>query len=118
MSKSMRNGWVILALAVLVAGCAKPGDKLMKEQVELKGKMAEQFEKVTDKASYEQIQPELKTLQGKFESNQNELAALTKEQQDAVIESNKTEMDSATKRWKDAMVMAHQKGLGLTRGKK
>ena len=37
MSKSIRNGWVILALAVLVAGCAKSGRQAQKEKGERKG---------------------------------------------------------------------------------
>ena len=59
MSKSIRNGCGILVLAILIVGCAKQEDKLVKEQVATIEKTAELFEKVTDKASFEAMQPEI-----------------------------------------------------------
>ena len=104
MSKSMRNGCMILTLALVAIGCGKPPpeEKLGKERVAAMEKMADNFEKVTDKASNEAAFKENITLRENLKKVDDALAALGPERRDAAIKANQEPFDAAAKRFESA----------------
>ena len=97
MSKSMRNGFLILALAALVVGCGKPEeDRLVIEQIAIMDGMAVKLEVVTDKASAEKIMAEeLEPYKEKMQKNFAALEALGEERREAAIARHNTELKQA-----------------------
>ena len=111
----MRNGcfiFIIFTAAVIITGCGpKPGDKLMKDKIELLNNMAAEFEKVTDKASMAKAGPEVISLGQKLDQVEKEFAALPQEAQDAAKTAHKAELDTATARYATAKDQARAKAM-------
>jgi hypothetical protein len=112
MFKSIRNRCVILVLALLLAGCAKPENILVKEQIAILEKKADLFGRVTDKSSYEQIQPEYKVLSERIVKIDEELITLGAERRRAALAAHKVEMDQAMARMSAAKTKATKLAFG------
>jgi hypothetical protein len=109
---SMRNGCVILtlALAVIITGCGtKPGDKLTKDKIEVLNSMAAEFEKVTDKASMDKALAEVVPLGKKLDQIEKDFAALPEPAKETARAAHKDEMEKATARFTTAKEQARQK---------
>ena|ERR1051325_9692611 len=96
MSKSMRNGLGIAAIALLLTGCGpSPEEELVKEQVALVEKMASLYEKVTDKDSLKAADKESTALGKRVTQINAELEVLPAEKKDAARAAQKTNLEAA-----------------------
>jgi hypothetical protein len=90
-------------LAAFAAGCGSaPGDGIVKEQLAVIDQLASAYEKVLDRKSLKEAQPQIQSLTTKIGELDKRLAALGAERKDAALKSNAAELEQAWGRMKAA----------------
>jgi predicted RNA-binding protein (virulence factor B family) len=105
MSKFYRNGLAVLIFGLLVTGCSKPGDKLVKQKIACFNEGAEELEKTTDKDSHLRALIAVRVIFEKNVENDKELGLLKESNPDAykaAMEANKEEFEKAEGRFRAA----------------
>lgn len=126
MPNVLRLGLLILMIAGLVAGCSKATakneeegdrpnkvepsieDKLAKEQIDILDRLAAEFDKVTDKESLAQIQPEVKNLSDRLSRTTQEFQTLAAPKREAAMNANMAELQTASARMRTARDKAYK----------
>lgn len=114
MSKLIRNGCIVSALAAFIIGCgAAAEDRLAKEEVATIEKLAGLFEKVTDKSSMDTVQPEIGVLSARLGKINEELDALGIDKKKAAKDKVAPQMEAAMTRMKTAKIQAAKAAFGV-----
>jgi hypothetical protein len=106
MLRSIRNSCAILTLTAILSGCGASADQLLREQIALTDRIAEAYEKVTDKKSYDEAEPKIKLLSDQLVELDEKFNAVSPQRKEVALASCAAEMDQAMTRLKTAKTQA------------
>ncbi len=118
MSRSMWSGCAIIVLALIASGCAKPEDKLVKEQLATLQQLSAAYATVVDDKSWNAAKPEIGVLGRQMGELDKKLTELGAERKDAALKKHAAELKDAADRLNIAKRKAAQTAWGVQPAKK
>jgi uncharacterized coiled-coil DUF342 family protein len=110
MVRFLTTAFALFTSLGLLAGCAKQEDLLVRKKIELYEKMAELYEDVTDRGSFDDAQEKMKPIQEELAKIEPQINSHPAKVQ--ALATHKDQYDAAMKRFGDAKRNAAIKGLG------